>query len=148
MLDANSSEIDGGTAAFKMLPWFDYALLSFPGARFISRVDDDVYLEVPALVATIEALAQPHGDEAFLLAGAIAKRAFWSPALRTSVMDWGRGNQPSDARGPFPFANGMFFALSAPAARALCACRAAHDYVSELLHLTLGPFVATADDGL
>ena len=34
------------------------------------------------------------------------------------------------------------------AARALRACRAAHDYVSELLHLTLGPFVSTADDGL
>ena len=41
VLDGNSSEIEGGTAAFKMLPWFRHALASFPDVAYVSRADDD-----------------------------------------------------------------------------------------------------------
>ena len=54
VLDGNSSEIEGGTAAFKMLPWFRHALASFPGVAYVSRADDDAYLELPLLMGAIE----------------------------------------------------------------------------------------------
>ena len=143
VLDGNSSEIEGGTAAFKMLPWFRHALASFPGVAYVSRADDDAYLELPLLMGAIETLTETHRAEAFLL-GSIHQRAFWSPAARAIKLY----TRPPDAVGPFKFANGQFLAVSAPAARMLRACGAAHDYVAELLHSTRGPFIATADDGL
>ena len=143
VLDGNSSEIEGGTAAFKMLPWFRHALASFPDVAYVSRADDDAYLELPMLMGAIESLTETHRAEAFLL-GSIHMRAFWSPAARAIKLY----TRPPDAVGPFQFANGQFLAVSAPATRMLRACGAAHDYVAELLHLTRGPFITTADDGL
>lgn len=143
VLETNSSEIEGGTAAFKMLPWISHAVAAFRSARYIARADDDVYLELPALVATAEDLSAARRDGAFLL-GSIHSRAFWSRATRSIYVN----TEPRDADGPFAMANGQFLALSARAARALHACRSAHEYISELLHLSSGPFVSTADDGL
>ena len=52
VLDGNSSEIEGGTAAFKMLPWLRHALAAFPDVAYVSRADDDAYLELPLLMVS------------------------------------------------------------------------------------------------
>ena len=112
-----------------LIEWIDYAARRLPLARFVAKVDDDVYVHAPGVVAMLQRLS-PSLRHKRVLAGPLAWHG-WSArqwqacgfgwryqGAARSLEDCRRSNSTSYA-GPFPFAIGYIILLSAPLVAAL-----------------------------
>ena len=117
-----------GTAAFKMLPWFEYALTAFPDAFAIMRTASDVLLATSHLWV-------PQVESYF---GIMFPTSYWSPKRKIHMYSHG----PID-EGPFPFAYGSLLGPHRNLASSLADCAFAKTYMQDF---TSGGF--REDDGL
>lgn len=120
--------------------WLEHAATHLR-ARFVAKVDDDLYLHAPRLASMLRAL-RPLGDHSYL--GALAWHG-WRPALwdacgfgwtatlsSSNLKREGCDKAQAEVAGPFPFAIGYLVVLSAPLVAAAVASPA---YAAELARL-------------
>lgn len=110
-----------------LIEWFAYATTTFPNSAFVGKADDDTFVRLAPLrshLAAVEALFPPRGSPIYW---GRFELFHWMRASESPIgFRWFGGRmQPCKVTnaltGPFPFAKGALFAVSAPVAAGVAA---------------------------
>ena len=110
-----------------LIDWFAYATTTYPDAAFVGKADDDAFVRLAPLrshLSTVEALFPPRGSPVYF---GRFEMFHWLRASESPIgFSWFGGRMrpckvTTALTGPFPFAKGALFAVSAPVAAGVAA---------------------------